>query len=137
MNRLADKRVVITHIEAALPENAERIRAYVRDVQRKDLRITQCITDAKGERGRRPGNQDDPDAYLRVVERRPDGIVIRGAKLHISAASMGHELMTIPTKSMTAGEDDYSVACMVPVNAPGVRIVNTTTSSPSLRHSIA
>ena len=113
-------------IEAALPENAERIRAYVRDVQRKDLRITQCITDAKGDRGRRPGNQDDPDAYLRVVERKPDGIVIRGAKLHISAASMGHELMTIPTKSMRAGEDDYSVACMVPVNAPGVRIVNTT-----------
>jgi 4-hydroxybutyryl-CoA dehydratase/vinylacetyl-CoA-Delta-isomerase len=113
-------------IEAALPENAERIRAYVREVQRKDLRITQCITDAKGDRGRRPGNQDDPDAYVRVVERRPDGIVIRGAKLHISAASMGHELMTIPTKSMRPGEDDYSVACMVPVNAPGVRIVNTT-----------
>lgn len=113
-------------IQAALPENAERIRAYVQNVQRQDLRITQCITDAKGDRGRRPGNQDDPDAYLRVVERRPDGIVIRGAKLHISAASMGHELMTIPTKSMRAGEDDYSVACMVPVNAPGVRIVNTT-----------
>jgi 4-hydroxybutyryl-CoA dehydratase/vinylacetyl-CoA-Delta-isomerase len=39
---------------------------------------------------------------------------------------MGHELMTIPTKSMKPGEDDYSVACMVPVNAPGVKIINTT-----------
>ena len=113
-------------MEAKLPENAARIRAYVKDAQARDVRITQCITDAKGDRSRKPGNQDDPDAYVRVVERRPDGIVIRGAKLHISAASMGHELMTIPTKAMRAGEEDYSVAAMVPVNAPGVKIVNTT-----------
>ena len=113
-------------IEATLPENAARIRAYVADAQAKDLRITQCITDAKGDRSRRPSNQDDPDQFVRIVERRDDGIVIRGAKLHISAASMGHELMTIPTKSMKAGEDEYSVACMVPVNAEGVKIINTT-----------
>jgi 4-hydroxybutyryl-CoA dehydratase/vinylacetyl-CoA-Delta-isomerase len=113
-------------IEPTLPENAARIRAYVKDAQERDVRITQCITDAKGDRSRRPGLQDDPDAYVRVVGRKPDGIVIRGAKLHISAASMGHELMTIPTKSMKADEGQYSVACMVPVNAPGVKIVNTT-----------
>ena len=113
-------------IEAQLPDNAARIRAYVDDVQKKDLRITQCITDAKGDRSRAPSKQDDPDAYVRVIDRRSDGIVIRGAKLHISAASMGHELMTIPTKSMKTGEDDYAVACMVPVNSPGVKIVNTT-----------
>jgi len=113
-------------IEATLPENARRIRDYVKDAQQRDIRITQCITDSKGDRSRRPSNQDDPDQYVRIVERRDDGIVIRGAKLHISAASMGHELMTIPTKSMKAGEEDYSVACMVPVNAPGVKIINTT-----------
>ena len=112
-------------IEEALPENAARIRAYVKDVQEKDLRITQCITDSKGDRSRRPAAQDDPDQYVRVVDRSSDGITIRGAKLHITAASMGHELMTIPTKSMKAGEEDYSVACMVPVNAPGVKIINT------------
>ena len=39
---------------------------------------------------------------------------------------MGHELMTIPTKAMRPGEEDYAVAAMVPVNAPGVKIVNTT-----------
>ncbi|MEM7098652.1 MAG: 4-hydroxyphenylacetate 3-hydroxylase N-terminal domain-containing protein [Pseudomonadota bacterium] len=109
-----------------LPENAARIRAYVHEAQTKDLRITQCITDSKGDRSQRPSNQEDPDQYVRVVERRDDGVVIRGAKLHITAASMGHELMTIPTKSMKAGEDDYSIACMVPVNAPGVKIINTT-----------
>lgn len=113
-------------IEAKLPDNAARIRTWVEQAQQRDVRITQCITDAKGDRSRRAGNQDDPDAYVRVVERREDGVVIRGAKLHISAASMGHELMTIPTKAMKPGEEDYAIAAMVPVNAPGVKIVNTT-----------
>ncbi len=113
-------------IEGQLPENAQRIRHWVEAAQQRDVRITQCITDAKGDRSRRAGNQDDPDAYVRIVERREDGVVIRGAKLHISAASMGHELMTIPTKAMRPGEEDYAVAAMVPVNAPGVKIVNTT-----------
>lgn len=63
---------------------------------------------------------------MRVVERRTDGVVIRGAKLHISAASMGHQLLTIPARAMKAGEEDYAIAAMVPVNAPGVRIINTT-----------
>jgi 4-hydroxybutyryl-CoA dehydratase / vinylacetyl-CoA-Delta-isomerase len=52
--------------------------------------------------------------------------VLRGAKLHITGASLGHELLTIPTKAMKAGEEDYAIAAMVPVNAPGVKIVNTT-----------
>lgn len=113
-------------IQSALPEHAERIRKWVKQAQADDVRITQCITDSKGDRSRRPGNQDDPDQYVRIVERRPDGVVIRGAKLHISAASMGHELMTIPTKGMKPGEEDYAIGCMVPVNAPGVKIINTT-----------
>jgi 4-hydroxybutyryl-CoA dehydratase / vinylacetyl-CoA-Delta-isomerase len=111
-------------IESTLPENAARIRAWVEDAQARDIRIAQCITDGKGDRSRKPSQQDDPDAYVHVVERRPDGVVIRGAKLHITAGSIAHELMTIPTKSMKAGEDEYSIACMVPVNAPGVKIVD-------------
>ena len=43
---------------------------------------------------------------MRVVDRQPDGVVIRGAKLHITGASLGHDLMTIPTKAMKAGEED-------------------------------
>jgi len=107
------------------PQYAERIARYVAEVQRKDLRVTECITDAKGDRSLAPGKQPDADAYTRVVERRADGVVIRGAKLHISGAALGHELMVIPTKAMKPGEDDYAIACAVPVNAKGVKIVST------------
>jgi 4-hydroxybutyryl-CoA dehydratase / vinylacetyl-CoA-Delta-isomerase len=108
------------------PIYAERIRAWVDEAQSRDLRVTECITDAKGDRSLPPGKQDDPDAYVRVVERRPGGVVIRGAKLHITGAALGHELLVIPTKSMKPGEEAYAIACAVPVSAPGVRIVNTT-----------
>ena len=108
-----------------LPQYAERINAWVKDAEARDIRITECITDGKGDRSLSPGKQPDPDAYTRVVERRPDGVVIRGAKLHITGASLGHETMVIPTKAMKPGEEDYAIACAVPVNAPGVKIVNT------------
>ena len=98
------------------PQYVERIDGYIKDAQTKDIRITQCITDAKGDRCRPPSRQDDPDAYVHVVDRSPEGVVIRGAKLHITAASLGHDLMTIPTKSMKAGEEEYAIAAMVPVN---------------------
>ena len=73
---------VAEKIADRVPEGVERIRRYVDWVQAEDLRITQCITDAKGDRSRHPGNQDDPDAYVRVVERRADGVIIRGAHVH-------------------------------------------------------
>jgi 4-hydroxybutyryl-CoA dehydratase / vinylacetyl-CoA-Delta-isomerase len=115
-----------TRISGVLPEFSERILKYVRDAQRRDIRIVECITDAKGDRSRPPGKQDDPDAYTHVVERRADGVVIRGAKLHITGASLCHELMVIPTKAMKPGEESYAIACLVPVNSPGVKIVDTT-----------
>ena len=113
-------------IKETAPAYVEGIQAYIEDAQKRDIRITQCITDAKGDRSRPPGKQEDPDAYVRVVDRQRDGVVIRGAKLHITGASLGHELMTIPTKAMKAGEEDYAIAAMIPVNAPGVKIINTT-----------
>src|SRR5512146_1873679 len=102
-------------------ENIERMYRYCRD---NDLRGAEVITDPKGDRKRRAHEQDDPDLYVRVVERRKDGIVVRGAKLHITAASLVHELVVMPTKGMRQDETDYAVSFSVPVNAPGVKIIN-------------
>ncbi|MBV9995922.1 MAG: hypothetical protein JO127_12000 [Caulobacteraceae bacterium] len=107
------------------PQAKDAVAAYVREARAKDWRIAECISDSKGDRSKHPGEQQDPDQYVRVVERRDGGVVIRGAKLHISAAAFCHELMTIPTKAMRNGEEDYAIACCVPVNATGVHIINT------------
>ncbi|HWS76085.1 MAG TPA: 4-hydroxyphenylacetate 3-hydroxylase N-terminal domain-containing protein [Quisquiliibacterium sp.] len=102
-------------------ENIERMYKYCRD---NDLRAAEVITDPKGDRKRRANEQDDPDLYVRIVEKRKDGIVVRGAKLHITAASVIHELVVMPTKAMKEIEADYAVSFSIPVNTPGVKIIN-------------
>jgi len=120
-----------SRMRQALPDHADRATAWLEDAKARDIRCVQTITDAKGDRSLSPGKQEDPDAYVRIVERQRDGIVIRGAKLHITSAGLSHELLVMPTKRMKPGEEDWAVTCAVPVNAPGVKIVNVTYAPPA------
>jgi 4-hydroxybutyryl-CoA dehydratase/vinylacetyl-CoA-Delta-isomerase len=115
-----------SRMRAQYPQYADRAEAYFADSRRRDIRGVVTITDAKGNRALSPMKQDDPDMYVRIVDRQADGVVIRGAKLHISSAAIAHELIVMPTKAMKPGEEDYAVACAVPVNAPGVTVINAT-----------
>src|SRR5262245_33639621 len=111
-------------VEKVNPQYARNIEAMYRHARDDDLRAAEVITDAKGDRKRKAHEQDDPDLYLRIVERRNDGIVVRGAKLHITGASLCHELVVMPTKGMRQDETDYAVSFSVPVNTKGVKIIN-------------
>jgi len=106
------------------PQYAANIEAMYRHARDNDLRAAEVITDAKGDRKRKAHEQDDPDLYLRIVERRNDGIVVRGAKLHITGASLCHELVVMPTKGMRQDEADYAVSFSIPVNTKGVKVIN-------------
>jgi len=111
-------------VGAVNPRYAENIETLYRHAREHDLRAAEVITDAKGDRSRRANEQDDPDLYLRIVRRDERGLVVRGAKLHITGASLVHELVVMPTKSMRREEADYAVAFSIPANAPGVKIIN-------------
>src|SRR5580693_1532460 len=117
----------VAEVNAQYAENIERMYRYVRD---NDLRAAEVITDPKGDRSRRAHEQDDPDLYVRIVSRSDEGIVVRGAKLHITAASLVHELVVMPTKGMRQDETDYAVSFSIPVNAPGVSIINRSFAPP-------
>lgn len=108
------------------PDYRDRIYQYVDYCREHDLRCAEVITDAKGHRKKRPNKQSDPDFYVHVVDRNADGVFITGAKMHISASSIEHELVIMPTKAMYPGEEEYAIACAVPVNARGVSIIDMT-----------
>lgn len=118
-------------LAGADPVYAKRIDKLFTHCRNNDLRVAQVVTDPKGDRSRGPLEQDDPDLYLRVVEKRDDGIVVRGAKLHITAAALVHEFIVLPTRRMKVGEEDYAVAFSTPVNAHGIRIINKMIQPPS------
>jgi len=80
-------------------------------------------TDVKGNRSLRPHQQPDPDHYVRVARVDSDGIVVRGAKAHITQAPVVDELVVIPSRAMQEEDADWAVAFAVPVNAPGLRLI--------------
>lgn len=107
-------------LAATQPEVVDRIEAWFADCAERDVRFAELITDAKGDRSLSPSEQDDPDLYVRVVDRDRSGVVIRGAKFHITAGPLVHELVVLPTKRMRPGEEAYAIACAVPADASGV-----------------
>jgi len=108
---------------AGRPEYRERIRNYYRNCRDNDLAVAVAQTDVKGDRALGPTQQDHPDYYVRIVEERPDGIVVRGAKVHTSVATNTNEVIVLPTRAMRAEDKAYAVAFALPVNTPGLKLL--------------
>ncbi|MBX8935464.1 4-hydroxyphenylacetate 3-hydroxylase family protein [Enterococcus gilvus] len=101
----------------------ERFTKYWEMVQENDWVVDGAMTDPKGDRGKSPSQQSDPDMYLRVVERREDGIVVRGAKAHQTGMVNSHEVMVMPTVAMKEADKDYAVAFSISVDTPGILMI--------------
>lgn len=96
---------------------------YLRYIQSNDLIVDGAMTDPKGDRSLPPHKQADPDMFVHVVERREDGIVVRGAKAHQTGASNSHEMIVMPTQTMTEADRDYAVTFAVPMDAEGIFMI--------------
>ncbi len=97
-----------------------RFLEYLKMIQRENLMVVGGMTDPKGDRSLGPADQPDPDVFTHVVERRPDGVVIRGAKAHQTGGANSHEILVMPTQAMRPQDKDFALVCAVPLNAPGV-----------------
>lgn len=101
----------------------QRFTDYLKYVEENDLVVDGCMTDVKGDRSKRPFQQDDPDMYVRVVERRDDGVVIRGAKAHQTGAVNSHEVLVMPTVTMGEEDKDYAICCAIPADHEGITYI--------------
>jgi aromatic ring hydroxylase len=100
----------------------DRVLAFHQHCRERDLALAVAQTDVKGDRSRGPSEQDDPDLYVRIVDRNDDGIVVRGAKVHTSCTPNVDEVIVIPTRAMRPGEEDWAVAFAVPVATSGLKL---------------
>lgn len=100
-------------------EYRARLDAFLREVHEHDWAVSGAMTDPRGDRSRSPGQQLDPDLYLRVVERRRNGVVLRGAKMHQTSACHAHWHLVLPL-GCRDGEEDWAIAAAVPSDAPGL-----------------
>jgi 4-hydroxybutyryl-CoA dehydratase/vinylacetyl-CoA-Delta-isomerase len=92
-------------------------------IQEKDLAVDGAMTDVKGDRGLAPSKQADPDLFLHVVERTPDGVYVTGAKAHQTGYLNSHYVLVMPTISMREGDEDYAISFACPTDAEGITLI--------------
>jgi 4-hydroxybutyryl-CoA dehydratase/vinylacetyl-CoA-Delta-isomerase len=111
-------------------EHRARFESYLAHVQDEDLSIGVAMTDAKGDRSRKPHQQANPDTYVHVVERNGKGIVISGTKAIVTGAPYMHELLVMPSRNMGREDADFAVCCAVRVDEPGITMVSRPAGRP-------
>ncbi len=118
--------VVAPRVDRALGTNyTKNVDSYRKLLQDTDASLALALTDVKGDRGLRPSQQQPhQDYYVRIVEERPDGIVVRGAKAHISEAPLSNELVVLPCRAMREDDKAYAVSFGVPANAKGITMIS-------------
>jgi 4-hydroxybutyryl-CoA dehydratase/vinylacetyl-CoA-Delta-isomerase len=105
---------------------SERLEFYREFLQKNDMAFAMGMTDVKGDRSLRPSQQKaHQDYYVRIVEERNDGIVVRGAKTHISQAPLCNEILITPCRAMREDDKDYAVSFGIPVNAEGLIMISS------------
>jgi 4-hydroxybutyryl-CoA dehydratase/vinylacetyl-CoA-Delta-isomerase len=101
----------------------ERFLKLLRYWQDNDIVGCCAQTDVKGVRGLRPAEQPDPDQYLRIVEVKKDGVIVRGAKVCNSMAPYADEIVALPTRFMGPNEAEYAVAFSLPGDWDGIKLM--------------
>ncbi len=104
------------------------VEEYRKFLFKNDPGIVGAMTDAKGDRSLRPGKQvQHKDFYVHIVdetkEHGQDGIVVRGAKMHISGAPWANEAIVMPCRAMLEEDKDYAVVFATPLNAKGITMI--------------
>jgi len=103
----------------------DRIENYRKVLQQEDLATCAGVTDVKGDRFLRPSHpgQAHPDFYVRKVGQNDKGIIVRGAKVHITGAAYSNDIIVIPCRAMTEDDADYAVSFAIPANTKGIKQV--------------
>ena len=107
-----------------------RLRAFFKNLQKNDLRFCLGVMDPKGDRRLSPSMQDDPDQFLRIVERRADGIVVNGAKMHTTSAPCVHYFVASPSRVMGEADKDYAVSFAIPTDTKGLTFITRPAAGP-------
>ncbi len=107
-----------------MDEYRERITSYAQDVAKDNLFLAVAQIDVKGHRQLRPLQQEDPDVHVHVVDEKPDGVIVRGAKMHTTYSLVSNEILVLPGRGLRKGEEDYAICFAVPTNARGLKLIS-------------
>lgn len=103
------------------PQFAKNIEHHIKKAIHNDVYHVSANTDPKGDRSKRPQDQD-PDMLLHLVKETDKGIIVRGAKYE-TAAAYANQAFVKPTIA-NWGDDklsDYALGFICDMGAPGMK----------------
>lgn len=103
------------------PQFAKNIERHIQKALHQDPFHVSANTDPKGDRSKKPQDQD-PDMLLHVVKETDAGIIVRGAKFE-TAAAYSNQAFTKPTIANWGNDElsDYAVGFIVNMGADGIK----------------
>jgi 4-hydroxybutyryl-CoA dehydratase/vinylacetyl-CoA-Delta-isomerase len=106
-------------------EYHKRMQIWLKDAQKRDITLAGALTDAKGDRSKTPSQQCDPDMSLHVVEKRKDGIIVRGAKVMICGVAAANEILVMPGTGYKEEDKEYAISFVIPRDVENLTIIET------------
>jgi 4-hydroxyphenylacetate 3-monooxygenase len=105
------------------PQFAENIRRHIARMVEQDPFHVSANTDPKGDRSKKPQDQD-PDMLLHVVRETDAGIIVRGAKYE-TAAAYSNQAFTKPTIANwgDSAMSDYAVGFVCDLGSPNLKFI--------------
>jgi 4-hydroxyphenylacetate 3-monooxygenase len=107
-------------------EAAARAQALVEHCRETDAQVTHALIDPQSDRS----TLDAPAQAVQRVEKTADGIVVSGCRMLSTLAPVSNECYVGPYYPRKPGEDRFTLAFVVPMNAPGL----TTIARESFHH---
>ncbi len=101
----------------------ERLKSFLETMQERNYVVGGAMTDVKGDRSKGPSEQADPDLFVHVTKRNPEGIWLKGAKAHQTGCINSHWIIAMPTMRLGPDDKDYAVVAAFPVDARGITYV--------------
>jgi 4-hydroxybutyryl-CoA dehydratase/vinylacetyl-CoA-Delta-isomerase len=101
----------------------KRLLEFIKKMQEENFVIGGAMTDVKGDRGKAPYEQADPDMFVHIVKRTNEGVYVTGAKAHQTGCINSHWIIIMPTIRLTEKDKDYAIVGAIPVNAPGITYI--------------
>ncbi|MBN1848505.1 MAG: hypothetical protein JW932_07960 [Deltaproteobacteria bacterium] len=101
----------------------ENAMNFLEHLRKNDLHTCGAVTCVKGDRSKEPSKQKHPDYYLHVVDKNSEGIIVKGAKIHITSAPVANEIIVVPTRQMRENEGDYALSFAIPANTEGITFI--------------
>lgn len=102
----------------------ERIRAYHKEVARRDLSLTHAIILPAIDKSISPVDGVNGEIALKVVDRKSDRLVVSGARVLATKAPFADEIFVYPAHPLPPGSpEEFAIAFAIPIATPGVHVM--------------